>query len=416
MSQNKTSHSPKKRVAVFFGGRSPEHDVSVVTGLQVLQAIDTSAYETIPVYISTDGAWLVGDVLRRRENYMLDSAALAQTMEVTLDVHGGRGGKLIAKKTGFFGKGREIDFDVALPAFHGLIGEDGNLQGLFELANVPYTGMRTKASSILMDKVSTKYFLRALGIPTLPFAVLRRPQKGYLIPESDLERLLAPVGFPCILKPAHLGSSIGVAKVRNVQEAKACLPAVFEFDTAAIAEPFVENLVEYNVAVSRVSGQIRTSAIERPKASDELLDFKQKYLSGGGKGGSKNGEKLSGTKTPGTSSEGMLSLTREINPPLPKQKESDIREWAVRLFEAIDGTGVPRIDFIGNAKTNEIWMNEVNPCPGSFGYFLWEAAQDRILFTDLLSALLDEAFSENAKMILPKDPVPTDARLLRRRT
>lgn len=416
MSQNKTANSSKKRVAVFFGGRSPEHDVSVVTGLQVLQSIDTSEYETIPVYISPDGAWLTGDVLRKRENFMLDAATLSQTIEVTLDVHGGRGGKLIPKKTGFFGKGKAIDFDVALPAFHGLIGEDGNLQGLFELANVPYTGMRTKASAILMDKISTKYFLRALNIPTLPFAVLRRPQKGYLIHEAELEKILAPVGFPCILKPAHLGSSIGVAKVRDVQEAKACLPAVFEFDTAAIAEPFVENLVEYNVAVSRVSGQIKTSAIERPKAADELLDFKQKYLSGGGKGCGKSGGKLSGSKTPGSSSEGMLSLTREINPPLPKQIESDIRDWAVRLFDAIDGTGAPRIDFIGNAKTNEIWMNEVNPCPGSFGYFLWEAAQeDRMLFTDFVSALLKEALAENARMVLPKDPVPADARLLRRR-
>ena len=191
-------------------------------------------------------------------------------------------------------------------------------------------------------------------------------------------------------------------------EAKACLPAVFEYDSVAIAEPFVENLVEYNVAVSAVSGSVKTSAIERPKTTEELLDFKQKYLSGGGTKGAKGG-----VKSP-QSSEGMLSLTREINPKLDAKMEGDIRGWATKMFTSIDGTGAPRIDFIGNAKTGQIWMNEVNPCPGSYGYFLWEAAKESLLFTDMLSALIEEAVTENVKQALPRDPVPKDARLLRR--
>jgi D-alanine-D-alanine ligase len=170
-------------------------------------------------------------------------------------------------------------------------------------------------------------------------------------------------------------------------------------------------LVEYNVAVSGASGAVKTSAIERPKATEELLDFKQKYLSGGGS----KGDKLSGTKAPGQSSEGMLSLTREINPQISAKMESDIREWAALMFTAIDGTGAPRIDFIGNRESGEIWMNEVNPCPGSFGYFLWESAKgEPLLFTDLLSALIEEGLEENVKHSLPRDPVPRDARLLRR--
>ena len=375
-----------------------------------MNALDQARFEAFPVYISPEGVWYVGDVLRERKNYLLDANALRQVAEVTLDVTADRGGVLIPKKSGMFGGVKPIVFDVAIPVFHGLIGEDGNLQGLFELANVPYTGMRTKASSILMDKVATKYFLRSQDIPVLPFAVIRRPKSGYLVPEKELEVLLAPLGFPCIIKPSHLGSSIGVAKVRTVQEAKACLPAVFEYDTVAIAEPFVENLIEYNVAVSAVSGEILTSAIERPKTTDELLDFKQKYLSGSNKGG-----KLSGTKTP-QSSEGMLSLTREINPKLEGKMEADIRGWAAKMYSTIDGTGAPRIDFIGNSKTGEIWMNEVNPCPGSFGYFLWEAAAAPLLFTDLLSAMIAEAFEEIVKQSIPRDPVPRDARLLRRHT
>lgn len=409
MSQNK--NTTKKRVAVFFGGRSPEHDVSVVSGLQAMNAIDQTRYAPFPVYIAPDGEWLVGQLLRDRANYMLDASALKQVTPVTIDVRADRKGVLIPKKSGLFGGAKPIEFDVALPVFHGLIGEDGNIQGLFELANIPYTGMRTKASSILMDKVSTKHFLRALDIPYLPYAVIKRPEEGYLIPEDRLEALLAPLTYPCIIKPSHLGSSIGVAKVRDAHEAKACLPAVFEYDPVAIAEPFVENLIEYNVSVSKCfdGKTIVTSAIERPKAKDELLDFKQKYLSGGGTKGAKGG-----TKTPGQSSEGMLSLTREINPPLPKETENNIRTWANRLFDALDGAGAPRIDFIGNAKTGQIWMNEVNPCPGSLGYFLWEAAPQPHLFTDYLTALIEEAFAENRKLALPRDPVPKDARLFKR--
>ncbi len=411
MSQIKNSN--KKKIAVFFGGRSPEHDVSVITGLQVLQAIDQELYEAFPVYVAPNGAWYIGDILRERSNYLLDEQSLKNVTEVTLDVKSDRGGVLLPKKYSLFGSAKPVTFDVAILAFHGLSGEDGSIQGLFELANIPYTGMRVKASSILMDKATTKYILRTLDIPALPFALIKRPDQGYLIPESELEALLAPVGFPCIIKPSHLGSSIGVAKANNVEEVKACLPAVFEYDNSAIAEPFVENLVEYNVSVSKALGGIKTSAIERPKAADELLDFKQKYMSGGD---DKGGNKLGGAKDMSPVSEGMLSLTRDINPDIPTSMESDIRSWAVRMFEAIDGSGAPRIDFIGNSKTGEIWMNEVNPCPGSFGYFLWEASKEySTLFTDLLSALIEEAIAENMVRSLPFDPVPADARLLKRK-
>ncbi len=414
MSQTKTSNSGsnnKKRVAVFFGGRSPEHDVSVISGLQVLGAIDQSLFDAFPVYIAPDGAWYVGDLLRSVDNYLLNASRINDLEEVTLDLHGARGGSLVPKKQSFLGTSKPISFDVAVPVFHGLIGEDGNIQGVFELANIPYTGMRTKASAVLMDKVSTKLFLKALDIPVLPYAVLKRPSDGYLIPEDIIDALLAPLGYPCIIKPSHLGSSIGVAKVNDAAEAKACLPAIFEFDDAAIAEPFVENLVEYNVSVSKISGDITTSAIERPVATDELLDFKQKYMSGGD---DKTGNKL-GSKSPSVAvSEGMLSLTREINPDISQQMDDQIRAWAKTMFDAIDGAGVPRIDFIGNSVTGDLWMNEVNPCPGSLGYFLWEAAKEPVFFTELVSAMIAEALSENAGRSLPHDPVPADARLLKR--
>ncbi|MGB4057906.1 MAG: D-alanine--D-alanine ligase [Alphaproteobacteria bacterium] len=398
--------SAKKRIAVFFGGRSPEHDVSIVTGLQVLAALDQSRYEVFPVYVTTDGVWLTGDVLRHKGNYMLDANNRAACREVFLDVTTGRGGRLMPKKTGLFG-GKEIEFDVAIPAFHGLYGEDGNMQGVFETVGAAYAGMRTMASAILMDKAVTKMAMVGLGIPVLPWAVLTRPAEGFFIPADVIEATLraSRISFPCILKPSHLGSSIGVAKVNNAEEISACLPAIFEYDGVAIVEPFVPNLVEYNVAVSKVFGETRTSAIERPKTTQELLDFKEKYLSNAGKGGKKTGT---------SGSEGMLSLTRDINPAMDARMEHNIRDWAMRMFAGLRGTGAPRIDFIGNSKSGEIWLNEVNPCPGSFGYFLWEAAAAPVLFSEFLTAMVEEALLERRKTILPKDPVPMAARLHRR--
>lgn len=403
----------KKTVAVFFGGRSPEHDVSIVTGLQALQAIDQTKYDAFPVYITTEGRWLVGDALRERKNYLPDRTMMASLSDVTLDIcaagTSGRG-RLLERKTGLFGGRKVIEFDVALPAFHGLIGEDGNLQGVFETAKIPYTGMRTMASSLTMDKGAAKLLMQSIGIPTLPFVVLPRPDDGYHISPQNCASLLSVFQFPVCVKPCHLGSSIGVAKCNTPEEVSACLPAIFKYDTSAIVEPFVENLVEYNVSVSRMGAgdAIATSALERPKNNAELLDFKQKYLSGG--------NDKSGGKMGGKSSEGMLSLTRELNPPLDPVMEQNIREWSARFYAAVSGTGAPRIDFIGNAQSGEIWMNEVNPCPGSFGYFLWEAAGYPILFTNLLTHLIEEALRLAKKGGLPADPVPMDARLHTRPT
>ena len=398
----------KTRVAVLFGGRSPEHDVSVVSGLQALNALDGARYEGFPVYVATDGAWLVGEALRNRASYIPDETARKALTRVDLDLSAGRG-RLVPRASGgiFSRKSVPIEFDVALLAFHGTIGEDGQMQGVFETANVPYTGMRTLASAVLMDKSVTKRILAGRGIGLLPEAVIERPATGLVPDKAVVEAALKNIALPVIVKPAHLGSSIGVARATSVDEVRAVLPDIFKFDTTAILEPFVQNLVEYNVAVRRSAGAIVTSAIEMPKRASELLDFKTKYLQGGSK-------KTGGAKQPGTSSQGMLSLTRDINPSLPAGLEEKIRAWATEAYAAIGGTGAPRIDFLCNEKTGEIWLNEVNPCPGSFGYFLWEAAAKPVLFTALLDHLIEEAKAMHRTGQLPADPTPKDARLFKR--
>jgi D-alanine-D-alanine ligase len=399
----------KTRIAVFLGGRSPEHDVSVVTGLQAMQALDQTRFDAFVVYVTTDGDWLVGPGLDDRRSYIPDAQIRAKLSEVTLDIAAGGGGRLVARKAGLFSRRPPVEFDVALPAFHGLVGEDGQFQGLFETANIPYTGMRTLASAVLMDKTITKRVLEGRGIPLLRQATVDRPETG-LPPAGMLADQLrvADIGFPCIVKPVHLGSSIGVGKADDIEEARALLAPIFRLDTQAVIEPFVPNLVEYNVSVARFGGAARCSAIERPKRVEDLLDFRQKYLSGGGDG------KSGGSKMLAAPSQGMLSLTREINPDLPPAFADNIRGWAIAAFEAVGGAGAPRIDFLCNEATGEIWLNEVNPCPGSFGFYLWEAAPEPLGFTALLSHLIDEAHARHRAMQLPADPVPPDARLLKR--
>jgi D-alanine-D-alanine ligase len=400
----------KTRVAVFFGGRSPEHDVSIVTGLQALEALDGDRFSSFPVYVATDGKWFTGDALRSRGNYLPNPTVVKSLESVTLDVWpniDGRG-RLLPTKTGsMFSKPKPAEFDVALLAFHGLFGEDGRMQGLFEIANVPYTGMRPLASSVLMDKAATKRILGETGIAMLPYRVIARPGSGLLPGMDEINRLLEGMVFPLIVKPSHLGSSIGVARATTGEELRAALSVIFRFDTHAIVEPLVENLVEYNLAVRNGRSGIVTSAIERPKSERELLDFKAKYLSGGG-------GKKGGSKQPGAISQGMLSLTREINPVLSTDFADKLKSWGKKCFEVIYGTGAPRIDFLCNSKTGDVWLNEVNPCPGSFGYFLWEAAAEPLLFPELLSALIDEAFVAQKAIQLPPDPTHPDARLFTR--
>jgi D-alanine-D-alanine ligase len=397
----------RKKIAVLFGGKSPEHDVSIVTGLQVLSALDPDVYDYIPVYVSTRGQWLIGDSLDQRSSYIPSVGEIGNLTPVSLEM--GNAGKalLVAQTRSFLRRPQQITIDFVIPAFHGLYGEDGCVQGLLEMAGVPYSGMRPLGSSIFMDKVATKKMLASAGIAQLPFKQINKPAKGLMVTPDELVRTLGDVKFPQCVKPVHLGSSIGVARVEDWQQLSDVLPLIFRYDSSAILEPFVPNLVEYNVAVRRIDGEIKTSAIERPKHGSELLDFKAKYLSGAGAKGKGSAK--------GPNSEGMLSLTREINPRISSALDERIRQWATDAFEIVSGTGAPRIDFLGDAESGEIWLNEVNPCPGSFAYYLWEAAATPVLFSKLIEQLVDEGFAVNQAMRLPADPTPDDARLFKRR-
>lgn len=384
--------SDKKVIAVVFGGRSVEHDVSILTGLQFIEALDPTRYEGLPVYVDALGQWWTGDALRNRAGYPVTTPSDSGLQQVHLDLAGpaSHRPRFTTRQKGMLGEKTGIlEFDLIVPAIHGSNGEDGTLQGLLEFAGIPFTGCRTLGAAATMNKEFAKAAARQHSLSVLPELSVEKPGKGlFLDPEilgQSLSNALSGDPFPLIVKPSNLGSSVGVSKADDMDGLVASLMAVFRLDKSAIVEPFVPNLVEYNIAVRRApDGNIQTSAIERPLSKTEVLDFKNKYLAGGSPGGPKLNT---------GPSEGMASLNRVLNPEeLSDAQEAQIRETSTTIFAALDLAGSVRIDFLCDSKTGELWFNEANTIPGSFAYFLWEAAKERVSFLSLSSDMIDEGF------------------------
>ncbi|MFC3053713.1 D-alanine--D-alanine ligase [Kordiimonas pumila] len=389
----------KKVIAVVFGGRSVEHDVSILSGLQFLEALDPIKYDGIPVYIDPLGQWWTGDALLKRSHYPLTGGAHKGLKQIMLDLATPANGRprFIASQKGLLGeKTSSISFDLIVPAIHGSNGEDGTLQGMLDFAAIPYAGCRTLGAAATMSKPFAKTNARAAGIHVLPDLVVKRPAKGSFVDpdtlQADMKAAFGKEVWPLIIKPCNLGSSVGVGKANDIDSLVACLMTAFRMDSEAIIEPFVENLTEYNIACRRgEQGMVETSAIERPLSKAELLDFKNKYLAGGTVGG---------PKLDSGPSEGMASLNRELNPAeLTAEQEAFIRNSAADVFDLLDLAGSVRVDFLCNSKTGELWLNEVNTVPGSFAYFLWEAAAKPINFLQLTTAVVEEGFALSANRL-----------------
>ena len=374
----------------MFGGVSPEHDVSILTGLQVIEAIDASLFEVSPIYIDQNGEWWNGEELLDRKNYHCSEKIKKRLNKIQLDV--GRSFKdrpffSLQKKT-IFSKNKKIFFDVAFLALHGASGESGQIQGVFEAAGIPYTGPSSSTASIWMNKSLSKKLLEKSKVKVLPEVLLKKTERENLSKMGDILKN-SGLSFPLCVKPCNLGSSICVFKAKDEVELCTSVLEIFKIDEEVLIEPFVENLVEYNVAVTKsLSGKVELSVIESPGKNDDVLSFKDKYLFQGGVD-----NKLSVSLY-----EGIASACRDFNPKLTSDQKKFIEEAARKLFLMTGGTGAPRIDFLSDEKSKEIWFNEINPIPGSLGYYLWEARRERVGFTQLVTSLIDEAFSERKKI------------------
>lgn len=380
----------KKVIAVLFGGPAVEHDISILTGLQIIEAMDTTKYIPLPIYVDQRGIWWHGEALLNRKNYhfSVETKATLKQLELPIGYNFNDQPFFYIRNNSLLGKNKRIYFDLALIAFHGEVGEDGIIQGVMEVARIPYTGTRPLASAIYMNKVIAKKLFRGANLPVLSDIVLEKPYTDAIFDVNKITENLA-VTYPVCVKPCNLGSSIGVHKAENETELNAAIINIFKIDKAVIIEPFVENLIEYNVSVTKaVNEQTMLSAIEKPIKEGMVLSFKDKYLSQGG----------IETKLSMPMTEGMASATRELNPQdLTIEQRNIILHSAQTAFELVGGCGAPRIDFLCNGNSGEIWLNEVNPLPGSLGYYLWEARTPKIGFTALIDALIQEGFLEYKK-------------------
>ncbi|MEA4854578.1 MAG: D-alanine--D-alanine ligase family protein [Christensenella sp.] len=339
----------KKNMAVFFGGRTVEHDVSIITGNQIIENADKEKYNVIPVYISRTGEWFCGEPLTDTQYYRSFDPNDRKLTRVYLEPYPGRELKYVTK----FGTKVYAGIDVAMLAMHGLHGEDGTLQGLMELADIPYSSAGVTGSAVGMDKIVMKCAFRGAGLPVLPAVYFER--SAYEAdPQKAVQKTEEEIGYPVFVKPANLGSSIGISKANNAQELQNAFEVAFSYDRRVLAERAVENLTEINSAVLGYGGDVRVSLLEQPISWKGFLNFEEKYLRSEG------------------ASKGMKSLARQIPAPIEKQQTDAIVEMSKKVFTTLDLKGVVRIDYIIDKDINEIYVNEVNTIPGSFAYYLYE--------------------------------------------
>lgn len=351
----------KKTLAVFFGGRSCEHDVSVITGLQALHGADPAKYDAVPVYVAHDGAWYRGDALRDAAFFRAFDPTAAERCEL---VRGERGAELIAwppKKKGLFG-GREeagLKIDVALPCFHGMNGEDGTIQGLFELYGIPYTSAGMLGSAVGMDKIAQKALLRGCGIPVLPMSWLDGA-RWEADREGCLDRVEAELAYPMFVKPANLGSSIGISRADDRAGLADAIDVAARFDRRIMVDQGLADMAEVNCAALGFGGAVEASLCEMPVAWQEFLTFEDKYLRGG-KGG-----KASPAKG------GMADTARRVPAPIGEEATAAVQRMTIDCFKALDLKGVARVDCMIDNRTGALYVNEVNTIPGSLAFYLWE--------------------------------------------
>ncbi|MCF6462496.1 D-alanine--D-alanine ligase family protein [Clostridium sp. Cult1] len=341
----------KKKVAIIFGGRSVEHEVSVITGLQVIENIDKNKYDVIPIYIDKEGKWFTGNSLLDFENFKDDNLKDLQEIVLSLDANDHKL-YLHPNSIGLFRKKVIDKIDIVFPTIHGTNGEDGTIQGLFELINIPYVGGGVLASSVGMDKILMKEVFKARGLPIVDYVWFYRT-KWLENQEEIIDDIEEKLNYPLFVKPANLGSSIGISKAKDRETLISAIEIAIRYDRKIIVEKAVENPREINCAVMGYNDNLIASLCEEPLGWEEILTFEDKYIKSNTKGMGKEGSR------------------RVIPADIEDHIREKVEELAKESFMAIDCSGNSRIDFLLDENGN-IFINEINTLPGSIAFYLWE--------------------------------------------
>ncbi len=388
---------PVLTVGVVFGGVSPEHEVSVITSLQAAAAMDRASYVPVPVYVSKAGRFYTGEGLLDIERYRDLDALTAGATEVTLQRReGAPGARLVGTdRRSLFRTPFAAAVDVLFLGLHGGPGENGAMQGLCETLGAPYTGSGVFGSALGMDKVLTKVVCRDQGVPVVPWVSFR--ETDWAGAESDwLDRVEAELGLPVVVKPARLGSSIGISKADTREAVDAAVEEALRYDEKVLVEKAVTALREVNCSVLGSPREAQASVLEEPVRStgEALLTFAEKYQrGGGGKKGAPRGAKTMGRKGGGGSA-GMASLDRLIPAPLSETDTAAARAMAVQVFRLFECSGVARIDFLLDDADGQLYFNEINTIPGSLSFYLWEPSG--VPFATLLDRMIRLALERHA--------------------
>ena len=364
----------KKKIAVIFGGRSAEHDISIITAhTPIIQSLIASGqYDVIPIYIAKDSSWY-SDMAMNDLLYFKDDldAKLAKQKKVQLLFDNGL--KLISPGL----RQKIVAIDAVFPAMHGTYGEDGSLMGLLRMANVAFVGCDLFASAVAMDKVLTKQVISAEDIPIVPYTWFTK--HAWENNRDVYEKQIAKLAWPLFVKPVHLGSSIAIAKVRNKIELENAIEVAFHYDDKVLIEESVKNLIEVTLPIMG-NDELRLAQIERPMNKSEFFDLNDKYISGGKKGGGVNNQ--------------YSEIPAKIDTALAQQ----VKELGRKTYKILGCAGIARIDFLIDGKTRKVFVNEVNTLPGSLYHHNWrQAGVSGIELVTTLVSLAFERFSAQQK-------------------
>ena len=375
----------KMNIAVLFGSRSCEHDVSIISAMQLMEAAKTAGFTVTPIYISRDGMWYTGDALNNVETFRDFNPMGKGITRINIDVSANAGDIWAwpPQRAGIFAKvpAPIAHIDCAIPVFHGLHGEDGSIQGLFEMANIPYASSGVLGSSVGMDKIAMKQLLRGAGYPVLDFVWFTRDQLK-TEREAIIEKIEKKIKYPAFVKPASLGSSIGVSRANNREELEKAIEVAASYDRRILVEVGVTHPVEINCAALGYGEDVRASVCEMPvpTADGSFLTFWEKYLRNAGTKGN-------------AASQGMKSLSRVVPAPIGDELTARIQKMTKEIFSLLDCRGTVRIDFILD-ENDMLYVNEPNTIPGSLAFYLWKECG--VSFPQLVEKMVEDALRAHA--------------------
>lgn len=365
----------KIKLGVIFGGETVEHEVSIISALQAIEHINKDKYEVIPIYIAKNKEWYTSTEMFDIKNFQDLELVKKNAKSVTLIK---KDNKYYLENTNGFMRKYLKELDVIFPIVHGNNVEDGTLAGYLETVGIPYVGSKVLGSSIGQDKVAMKQIFASNNLPIVPYIWFFDFE--YYENSEKILNDIKNLGYPVVVKPATLGSSVGITFVKSEDEIILALEEAVKYDTKVVVEHAVPNLKEVNCSVIGSYDSMQASVIEEVLPEKDILTYTDKYI-GGSKG------KISGKK-----SEGMASASRIIPAKISKDLTKDIQETSKKVFKALNLGGVCRIDYLINSKTNEYYVNEPNTIPGSLAFYLWEATD--MPYEKLLDELINIAIKD----------------------